>query len=258
MSSIELETLNPVSVPVQPVPVATEPSPSLATHDESIRPFEFHASEQALADLKARIARTQWPERETVDDGSQGVQLVLMQNLAEYWATDYDWRRCEAQLNALPNFITEVDGLDIHFIHVRSKHEGALPLIVTHGWPGSPIEQLKIVGPLTDPTAYGGTAADAFDVIIPSMPGYGFSGKPTSRGWGPERIARAWITLMKRLGYTRFAAQGGDWGAFVTNEMAKQAPPELIGIHVNFPAFAPPEIVGALQPGGAAPRGLSI
>jgi len=258
MSSIELETLNPVSVPVQPVPVATEPSPSLATHDESIRPFEFHASEQALADLKARIARTQWPERETVDDGTQGVQLVLMQNLAEYWATDYDWRRCEAQLNALPNFITEIDGLDIHFIHVRSKHEGALPLIVTHGWPGSPIEQLKIVGPLTDPTAYGGTAADAFDVIIPSMPGYGFSGKPTSRGWGPERIARAWITLMKRLGYTRFAAQGGDWGAFVTNEMAKQAPPELIGIHVNFPAFAPPEIVGALQPGGAAPRGLSI
>jgi pimeloyl-ACP methyl ester carboxylesterase len=226
--------------------------------DASIRPFNFHASDDDLADLKRRIRAVRWPERELVDDGGQGVQLALMAQLARYWQTDYDWRRCEAQLNALPNFITEIDGLDIHFIHVRSKHEGALPLIVTHGWPGSPVEQLKIVGPLTDPTAYGGTAADAFDVIIPSMPGYGFSGKPSSRGWGPERIARAWITLMKRLGYTRFAAQGGDWGAFVTNEMAIQAPPELIGIHVNFPAFAPPEIVGALQPGGAAPRGLSI
>jgi pimeloyl-ACP methyl ester carboxylesterase len=257
MSSIELETLAPVSTPVQPAPIATEPSILEAEH-ESIRPFEFHASDDDLTDLKRRIAATRLPERELVDDGNQGVQLALMQQLARYWKTDYDWRRCEAQLNALPNFLTEIDGLDIHFIHVRSKHEGALPLIVTHGWPGSPIEQLKIVGPLTDPTAYGGTAADAFDVVIPSMPGYGFSGKPTSRGWGPERIARAWITLMKRLGYKRFTAQGGDWGAFVTNEMAKQAPPELIGIHVNFPAFAPPDVVGALQPGGAQPTGLSI
>src|SRR4051794_7297733 len=250
--------------------LATQPAPKPAETETqtfilgqpgdatSIRPFSFHASDDDLADLKRRIAATRLPERELVDDGKQGVQLALMRQLVRYWETDYDWRRCEAQLNALPNFITEIDELDIHFIHVRSKHEGALPLIVTHGWPGSPIEQLKIVGPLTDPTAYGGAAADAFDVIIPSMPGYGFSGKPTSRGWGPERIARAWITLMKRLGYTRFAAQGGDWGAFVTNEIAKQAPPELIGIHVNFPAFAPPDIVGALQPGGAPPTGLSI
>jgi pimeloyl-ACP methyl ester carboxylesterase len=226
--------------------------------DTSIRPFQYHASDEELADLKRRIEATRWPDKELVDDGTQGVQLELMRKLASYWATDYDWRRCEAQLNALPNFMTEIDGLNIHFIHVRSKHEDALPLVITHGWPGSPIEQLKIVGALTDPTAYGGNAAHAFDVIIPSMPGYGFSGKPTSRGWGPERIAHAWITLMKRLGYTRFAAQGGDWGAFVTNEMAQQAPPELIGIHVNFPAFAPPDIVSALQPGGAPPTGLSI
>ena len=225
--------------------------------DPSIRPFQFHASDEQLADLKRRIQATRWPERELVDDGTHGVQLQLMQKLASYWASDYDWRRCEAQLNGLPNFITEIDGLDIHFIHVRSKHENAPPIIITHGWPGSPIEQLKIIGPLTDPTAFGGTAEDAFDVVIPSGAGYGFSGKPTKPGWDPARMARAWTTLMKRLGYTRFFAQGGDWGAFVTNELALQAPPELIGIHVNFPGSMPAEVTKALQSGGPAPAGLS-
>jgi pimeloyl-ACP methyl ester carboxylesterase len=230
-------------------------TPAARDGDASIRPFEFHASDEELARLKQRIGETRWPERELVDDGAQGVQLALMRKLADYWAKDYDWRRCEAQLNALPNFITEIDGLDIHFIHVRSKHEGALPVIVTHGWPGSPIEQLKIIDPLTNPTAHGGSAADAFDVVIPSMPGYGFSGKPTTPGWGPPRMARAWVELMKRLGYSRFTAQGGDWGAFVTNQMAQLAPPELIGVHLNFPGFAPPHIAQALQSGGP-PAGL--
>ena len=227
------------------------------TGDASIRPFQFHAQDEDLTDLKRRIAGTRWPERELVDDGTQGVQLALMQTLADYWATDYDWRRCEAQLNALPNFVTEIDGLDIHFIHVRSKHENALPIVITHGWPGSPIEQLKIIDPLTNPTAHGGDAADAFDVVIPSGAGYGFSGKPTAPGWGPARMARAWTTLMRRLGYNRFAAQGGDWGAFVTNAIAQQAPPELIGIHVNFPGTMPSEVTKALQSGQPAPASLS-
>jgi pimeloyl-ACP methyl ester carboxylesterase len=225
--------------------------------DASIRPFEFHASDEDIADLKRRIKATRWPERELVNDGTQGVQLALMKELARYWVEGYDWRRCEARLNALPNFVTEIDGLDIHFIHVRSKHEDALPIIVTHGWPGSPVEQLKIIDPLTNPTAYDASESDAFDVVIPSGAGYAFSGKPTEPGWDPARVASAWTVLMKRLGYSRFAAQGGDWGAFVTNAMAQQAPPELIGIHVNFPATMPDEVTKALQSGGPAPAGLS-
>ena len=248
--------------PTTTVPGATEKAAFKAFErtvqaDPSIRPFEFHATDEQLADLKQRIAATRWPERELVDDGAQGVQLALMQKLADYWVNDYDWRRCEAQLNALPNFITEIDGLDIHFIHVRSRHEGALPLIVTHGWPGSPIEQLKIIDPLTNPTAHGGSASDAFHVVIPSGAGYGFSGKPTTPGWGPARMASAWTVLIKRLGYDRFFAQGGDWGAFVTNALAQQAPPELIGIHVNFPGTMPSDITKALQSGQPAPAGLS-
>jgi pimeloyl-ACP methyl ester carboxylesterase len=223
----------------------------------AIRPFRVHVPEAELVELRKRINATRWPERETVADASQGVQLAMMQALAGYWATEYDWRKCEARLQALPNFMTEIDGLDIHFIHVRSKHQDAMPLIVTHGWPGSPIEQLKIIDPLTNPTAHGGSASDAFHVVIPSMPGYGFSGKPTTPGWDPAHMARAWVELMKRLGYNRFAAQGGDWGGFVTNLMAQQAPPELIGIHVNFSGAAPPEVSKALQSGGPPPAGLS-
>jgi pimeloyl-ACP methyl ester carboxylesterase len=225
--------------------------------DTSVRPFEINIPEEDLVDLRRRIKATRWPDKETVDDPSQGVQLATMQKLAKYWATDYDWRKCEARLNALPNFVTEIDGLDIHFIHVRSKHENALPIIVTHGWPGSVVEQLKIVGPLTDPTSYGGTEADAFDVVIPSMPGYGFSARPTSPGWDPPRIAQAWITLMKRLGYTRFLAQGGDWGALITEILGAIAPPELIAIHTNMPSTAPPEIYEALRSGEGPPADLS-
>ena len=246
------ETTKPAERPFIGAAVTVAP-----TDDEAIQPFEFHASDEALADLKRRIEATRWPERETVGDGTQGVQLKLMQKLADYWATGYDWRRCEAQLNALPNFTTEIDGLDIHFIHVKSKHENALPVIITHGWPGSPIEQLKIIGPLTDPTSFGGTPEDAFDVVIPSGAGYGFSGKPTTPGWDPAHMARAWTVLMKRLGYPRFVAQGGDWGAFVTNELAQQAPPELMAIHVNFPGSMPDEVTKALGSGGPAPAGLS-
>ena len=235
--------------------------PSLASENAAdrttLRPFRVDVPEAELAELRRRIVATRFPERETVPDFSQGVQLALIQSLAQYWSTDYDWRRCEAQLNSHPQFITEIDGLDIHFLHVRSKHEDAIPLIVTHGWPGSPIEQLKIIDPLTNPTAHGGSASDAFHVVIPSMPGYGFSGKPTTPGWDPARMARAWVVLMKRLGYSRFAAQGGDWGGFVTNAMALLAPPELIGIHVNFAGTAPAEISKALQSGGPAPAGLS-
>jgi pimeloyl-ACP methyl ester carboxylesterase len=223
----------------------------------AIRPFTFEAAEADLQELRARIAATRWPEKETVDDQSQGVQLATIQALARYWQTEYDWRTCEARLKALPQFVTKIDGLDIHFIHVRSEHEDALPLIVTHGWPGSIVEQLKIIDPLTNPTAHGGNAADAFDVVIPSLPGYGFSGKPTATGWGPDRIARAWIELMKRLGYTRFVAQGGDWGGMVTDVMGTQTPSELLGIHVTWPFTVPPEIDQAVQTGGPLPSDLS-
>jgi len=225
--------------------------------DTSIRPFSFHATDECLADLRARIAATRWPDRETVNDDSQGVQLATMQRLAHYWEADYDWRKIEAKLNSYPQFITEIDGLDIHFIHVRSKHPNALPIIVTHGWPGSIIEQLKIIGPLTDPTAHGGSASDAFDVVIPSLPGYGFSARPTVTGWNPPRIAQAWVTLMKRLGYPRFLAQGGDWGALITEILGAMAPPELIAIHTNMPSTVPPEIYDALRSGDGPPPDLT-
>jgi pimeloyl-ACP methyl ester carboxylesterase len=230
----------------------------LAAAAVAIRPFRIDVSDQDLVDLRRRLAATRWPDKETVTDESQGVPLAILQELVHYWQTDYDWRKVETQLNAMPQFITEVDGLDIHFIHVRSKHENALPLIVTHGWPGSVIEQLKIIDPLTNPTAHGGGASDAFHLVIPSMPGYGFSGKPTTTGWGPPHIARAWMVLMERVGYTRFVAQGGDWGSPVSNEMAKLARPELLGIHVNLPGVVPPRIVKALQCGDPPPTGLSV
>jgi len=223
----------------------------------ALRRFHVEVPQADLVDMRRRINATRWPEKETVADASQGVQLATMQKLARYWATEYDWRNCEASLNALPNFITEIDGLDIHFIHVRSKHDNALPVIITHGWPGSVIEQLKIVDPLVNPTAHGGTAADAFDVVIPSMPGYGFSGKPTTTGWDQARIARAWVVLMKRLGYTKFVAQGGDWGALINDVMATQGHPELIGLHTNLPSAIPPEINKAAATGGPPPSGLS-
>jgi pimeloyl-ACP methyl ester carboxylesterase len=227
------------------------------TKADAIRPFSFHAPDADLTDLRKRINATKWPERETVTDASQGVQLATVQKLARYWATEYDWRKCEAKLKALPQFITEIDGLDIHFVHVRSQHENALPLIVTHGWPGSISEQLKIIDPLTNPTAHGASATDAFHLVIPSIPGYGFSGKPTTTGWDPAHIARVWVVLMKRLGYTKFVAQGGDWGAVITDLMGVDAAPELLGIHTNMPGIFPAEIDGAAFAGAPAPSGLS-
>lgn len=225
--------------------------------NEEIRPFKMQFPEEELMNLKRRIMATRWPEKETVSDQSQGVPLAMIQKLAQYWATDYNWRKAEARLNALPQFMTKIDGLDIHFIHVRSKHPNALPLIISHGWPGSILEQIKLIEPLTDPTAHGGKAEDAFDVVIPSMPGYGFSGKPTSTGWGPEHMGRAWNVLMKRLGYTHYVAQGGDWGAFVVDQMGLQAPEGLLAIHTNMPATVPADVDKALLAGGPAPSGLS-
>jgi pimeloyl-ACP methyl ester carboxylesterase len=228
-----------------------------ATQESAIRPFRVNIPEEQLADLHRRITATRWPDKETVGDRSQGTQLAKLQELVRYWGSGYDWRKAEARLNALPQFMTTIDGLDIHFIHVRSRHPNALPVIITHGWPGSVLEQLKVIEPLTDPTADGGRAEDAFDVVIPSMPGYGFSGKPTGTGWNPDRIARAWAELMKRLGYTRYVAQGGDWGSPVSSAMARQSAAGLLGIHINLPATVPPEVAAVLASGGPAPGGLS-
>jgi pimeloyl-ACP methyl ester carboxylesterase len=227
------------------------------TTSDAIREFHVNVPESELNELRRRINATRWPERETVADDSQGVQLATIQGLARYWGKDYDWRKVEARLNSLPQFVTEIDGLDIHFIHVRSKLPNALPLIVTHGWPGSVVEQLKIIDPLTNPTAHGASASDAFDVVIPSMPGYGFSGRPTTTGWDAPHIARAWVVLMKRLGYTQFVAQGGDWGAVIVDQMGVQAAPELLGIHTNMPGIVPVEIDKAALSGAPAPSGLS-
>jgi pimeloyl-ACP methyl ester carboxylesterase len=246
--------------PTQPAPVQdTQPKETIilaAAEDQPIRPFSFRASDEDLADLKRRIAATRWPSRELVDDASQGVQLATIQKLADYWLNHHDWRKVEARINSYPNFVTEIDGVDIHFIHVKSKHPNAMPVIITHGWPGSVIEQLKIIEPLTDPTAHGGTEADAFDVVIPSMPGYGFSASPTVTGWGPEKIASAWATLMERLGYTRYVAQGGDWGAQIVDFQGVQAAPGLLGIHTNMAGAIPPEIDKAALAGAPAPDGL--
>ena len=243
----------------QPETTRTQPMTrkAPATSDASIRPFRVHFPDEALADLRRRIAATRWPDKETVDDASQGVQLATMQKLARYWEKDYDWKKCEARLNALPNFVTTIDGLDIHFLHVKSKHPNALPMIVTHGWPGSVIEQLKIIDPLTNPTAHGGTAADAFDVVIPSLPGYGFSGKPTAPGWTPVTIARAWATLMQRLGYTKYVAQGGDWGNAISEIMALQQSPGLLAISTNMPATVPAGVSKALALHEAPPADLT-
>jgi pimeloyl-ACP methyl ester carboxylesterase len=235
---------------------ATSQGSKQAADKNAIRPFHFEVPEAELIELRRRINATRWPDRETVTDQSQGVQLATMQALARYWGTEYDWRKVEARLNALPQFITEIDGLDIHFIHVRSQHEDALPLIVTHGWPGSVIEQIKIIDPLTNPTAHGASASDAFHLVIPSMPGYGFSGKPTTPGWDPDRIARAWVVLMNRLGYKKFVAQGGDWGALITDLMGVLAPPELLAIHTNMPGAVPNDINAAAFTGAPAPSGL--
>ena len=228
-----------------------------AAGSDAIRPFRINVPEEQLIDLRRRITATRWPDRETVNDQSQGIQLGKLKPLVEYWGTGYDWRKAEAKLNALPQFVTRIDGLDIYFIHVRSRHPNALPVIMTHGWPGSVFELLKTVDPLTDPTTHGGRAEDAFDLVMPSIPGYGFSEKPTDAGWGPDRIAQLWAELMKRLGYTRYVAQGGDWGAPISSAMARLAPAGLLGIHINLPAVVPPEVGAALAAGGPAPAGLS-
>ena len=227
-----------------------------ATESNAIRPFRVNVPEEALVDLRRRVVATRWPAKETVTDQSQGVQLAKLKQLVHYWGTDYDWRKVEAKLNALPKFVTEIDGIDIQFIHVRSRHPNALPLIITHGWPGSILELLKVIGPLTDPTAHGGRAEDAFDLVLPSMPGYGFSGQPKETGWNADRIGRAWDVLMKRLGYKRYVSQGGDWGSVVADKMARQAPAGLLGIHVNMPATVPAEVAKALSNGDPAPSGL--
>lgn len=231
---------------------ATEP-----TAEESIRPFRIHVDQWQLDDLRRRIAETRWPDEETVEDISQGIQLKRVQDLVRYWGTDYDWRKAEQELNALPEFLTTIDDVDIQFIHIRSRHPNALPIILTHGWPGSQFEFIKAIGPLTDPTAYGGRAEDAFDVVIPSIPGHGFSGKPTKLGWGPERVARAWDVLMKRLGYTRYVSQGGDHGSVISDALARQAPQGLLGIHLNMPATVPGDLMKRINAGDAAPEGLT-
>lgn len=254
---------DPVAAPTQPELAVTETAALTETliiapiDDSAIRPFSYRASDDALADLRQRVIATKWPGRELVGDASQGVQLATMQKLANHWVTSHDWRKVEARLGALPQFVTSIDGVDIHFIHVRSRHPDALPVIITHGWPGSIIEQLKLIGPLTDPTAHGGSASDAFDVVIPSMPGYGFSAAPTAIGWGPERIAQAWIELMNRLGYDRYVAQGGDWGALITDLIGVQSPPGLLGIHTNMAGAVPPEIDAAALAGAQPPAGLT-
>jgi pimeloyl-ACP methyl ester carboxylesterase len=255
--SPELETITkaPAAAPPPPDSGATETF-IIGAVDESIRPFSFRASDEQLADLKRRIAATRWPDRELVDDDTQGVRLATIQKLADFWLNQHDWRRVEAQINSYPNFITNIDGVDIHFIHAKSKHEGALPVIVTHGWPGSVIEQLKIIDRLTDPTAHGGTEADAFDVVVPSMPGYGFSGKPAEVGWTPDKIAQVWDKLMSRLGYASYVAQGGDWGALITDQLGVQAPAGLLGIHTNMAGAIPPEVDAAAFAGASPPDGL--
>jgi pimeloyl-ACP methyl ester carboxylesterase len=243
--------------PAQTGAQATKAVKALAGEGDRVRPFRVRVPQKELDDLRRRIAATRWPDRETVADRSQGAQLAVLQELVQYWGSGYDWRKAEAKLNAFPQFKTKIDGVDIHFVHVKSRHPNALPLVITHGWPGSVFEQIKLIGPLTDPTAFGGRAEDAFDVVIPSLPGYGFSAQPTEAGWGSERIGRAWDVLMKRLGYTRYVAQGGDWGAGVVQAMGRQAPAGLLGIHTNLPATLPPDVGSALAGGGPAPAGLS-
>jgi len=251
-------SLIPTGTALADTPARSRGDANMVTAPNSaIRSFTAHFPDDALADLRGRIAATRWPDREQVSDESQGVRLDTMQKLARYWQSDYDWRQAEARLNATPQFVTEIDGLDIHFIHARSRHANALPLIITHGWPGSVIEQMKVIAPLTDPTVYGASETDAFHVVIPSLPGYGFSGKPREPGWNPPRIARAWATLMERLGYTRYVAQGGDWGNAVTENMALQEPPGLVGIHTNMPAAVPADVSKALATGEPAPAGMS-